>query len=136
MILKLYGTSYQSVQPNFNPRALTEITFRRDRAFSISAEEFAASYGKVKELSLTAETEGDVHDHAEDALLKQLEKGLDDLLKGLGEGQVLVVESPEGEGHPKTRDKKKNVVVDGQNRLYFYWWVDPPLRVGVYRKKG
>ena len=36
MILKQYGTTYQSVETNFNPRALTEIAFRRDRAFSIA----------------------------------------------------------------------------------------------------
>jgi hypothetical protein len=28
------------------------------------------------------------------------------------------------------------VVVDGENRLYFFWRVDPPLRLGVYRKKS
>ena len=54
----------------------------------------------------------------------------------LEEGEVLVVESREGEDHPKTRDRKKNVVVDGGNRLYFYWRVEPPLRLGRYRKKG
>ena len=35
MILKQYGTSYQSVQPNFNSRAITEIAFRRDRAHAV-----------------------------------------------------------------------------------------------------
>lgn len=136
MILKLYGTSYHSVDPNFNSRALTEIAFRRNRAFSIPVEDFEASYEQVVERALTAETEGEVHDHAEAELLAKLEEELESLLSGLGEGEVLVVESREGEDHPKTRDKKKNVVVDAENRLYFYWWVDPPLRMGVYRKKS
>ena len=136
MILKQYGTSFQSVEPNFNSRALTEIAFRRDRAFSVPVEEFEASYEKVEEHSLTAETEGDVHDEAESALMRELETRLGELLNVLNEGEVLVVESQEKEDHPKTRDRKKNVVVDGENRLYFYWWVDPPLRLGVYRKKG
>ncbi len=136
MILKLYGTSYHSVDPNFNSRALTEIAFRRNRAFSIPVEDFDASYEQVVERALTAETEGEVHDHAEAELLAKLEEELESLLSGLGEGEVLVVESREGEDHPKTRDKKKNVVVDGENRLYFYWRVDPPLRMGVYRKKS
>jgi hypothetical protein len=134
MILKRYGTTFQSVEPNFNSRALTEIAFRRDRAFSIPVEEFEVSFEKVVEHPLTAETEGEVHDHAEEALLKALEGSLQELLSGLGEGEVLVVESREGEDHPKTRNTKKNVVVDGDNRLYFYCQVDPPLRMGVYRK--
>lgn len=136
MILKQYGTTYQSVETNFNPRALTEIAFRRDRAFSIPTEEFESGYEKVDEHALTAEAEGKVHDAAEEDLLKVLEENLKTLLEGLGEGEVLVVESAEGDDYPKTRDKKQNVVVDGENRLYFYWRVDPPLRMGVYRKKG
>ncbi len=136
MILKLYGTAYQSVQPNFNPRGLTEVGFKRDRAFSVSAEEFASSWEKVREEALTAETEGNVHDHAEDELLKKLTGKVADMVRGLKEGEVVVVESQEGEDHPKTRDRKKGVVVDGENKLYFYWWIEPPLRLGVYRKKG
>ena len=135
MILKQYGTTFQSVEPNFNSRALTEISFRRDRAFSVPVEEFSTAYDKVTEHSLTAETEGEVHDEAEEALLVALEGSLQELLSGLGEGEVLVVESREGEDHAKTKNTKKNVVVDGENRLYFYCQVDPPLRMGVYRKK-
>jgi hypothetical protein len=134
MILKQYGTTFQSVEPNFNSRALTEIGFRRDRTFSIPVEEFEASYEKVEEHALTAETEGEVHDAAEEALMVALEENLQALLGRLGEGEVLVVESREGEDHAKTRNTKKNVIVDGENRLYFYCKVDPPLRVGVYRK--
>ena len=57
-------------------------------------------------------------------------------IPSLGEGEVLVVESLEGEDYPKSRDRKQNVVVDGENRLYFYWSVDPPLRMGQYRKRS
>jgi hypothetical protein len=136
MILKQYGTTYQSVETNFNARALTEIAFRRDRAFSIPTEEFQSSYEKVDEKALTAEAEGDVQDEAEEALLVVLEERLKEVLSGLRDGEVVVVESRDDEGHPKTNDRKTNVVVDGENRLYFQWWVEPPLRVGVYRKKG
>lgn len=135
MILKQYGTSLHSVLPNFNSRALTEIGFRRDRAFSVGVEEFGNTYEKVAERSLSPETEGDVHDHAEAALLKALEEGVEEALAGLGDGEVLVVESREGEDYPKTRDRKKNLVVDGGNRLYFHWRVEPPLRLGVYRRR-
>ena len=136
MILKQYGTSYHSVETNFNSRAITEIAFRRDRVFSILVEEFDASYEKADERALTAETEGEVQDLAEEALMKALEGSLQEVLAELGEGEVLVVESMVGEDHPKTWDKKKNVIVDGENRLYFYWRVDPPLRMGVYRKRA
>lgn len=136
MILKQYGTSYHSVETNFNARALTEIAFRRDRAFSIPTEEFSSTYEKVDEKALTAAAEGNVQDEAEEALLVELEAKLQDALSGLGEGEALVVEVRDDEGHPKTQDKKTNVVVEGENRLYFQWWVEPPLRMGVYRKKG
>ena len=136
MILKQYGTSYQSVETNFNPRALTEIAFRRDRVFSIPTDEFDTTYERVEESSFAPETEGDVHDQAEGELLQALEAEVKATVEALGEGEVLVVESREGEDYPKTRDKKKNVVVDGGNRLYFYWRIEPPLRLGRYRKKG
>ena len=136
MILKQYGTSYQSVETNFNCRALTEVAFRRDRLFSIPTEDFQATYEKVDERAFSPETEGDVHDQAEEDLLDSLEESVKEVLVGLGEGEVLVVESREGEDYPKTRDRKKNVIVEGENRLYFYWRIEPPLRLGVYREKG
>ena len=136
MILKQCGTSYQSVETNFNARALTEISFRRDRVFSIPTDEFDTTYERVEENSFAPEAEGDVHDQAEEELLQTLEADVKAALTGLGEGEVLVVESRDGEDYPKTRDKKKNVVVDSENRLYFYWRVEPPLRLGRYRKKG
>ena len=136
MILKQYGTSFQSVETNFNPRALTEIAFRRDRVFTIPNDEFEATYEKVDERACASEAEGAVHDQAEGDLLDALEECVKAAVAALGEGEVLVVESREGEDHPKTRDKKKNIVVDGENRLYFYWRIEPPLRLGRYRKKG
>ena len=136
MILKQYGTSYHSVETNFNSRALTEIAFRRDRAFAIPTEEFQVAFEKVEEKTFSPTSEGDVHDHAEESLLKALDERVQEALAELDDGEVLVVESREGEDYPKTRDQKKNVVVDGENRFYFYWRIDPPLRLGVYRKKG
>lgn len=134
MILKRYGTSYHSVEPNFNSRALTEIAFRRDRQLSVPVEEFESGYEKVDEHALVAETEGDVQDDAEEALLESLGVSLEGVHAALADDQVLVLESKEGEDYPKTRNSKKNVVVEGENRLYFYCKVDPPLRMGVYRK--
>jgi hypothetical protein len=136
MILKQDGTTYQSVETNFDSRALNEIAFRRDRQFSIPTEEFETGYEMVREEAFTAEAEGDVHDAAEGELLDTLEEKVKAAVAALAEGEVLVVASREGADYPKTRDTKKNVVVDGENRLYFYWSVEPPLRMGVYRKKA
>jgi hypothetical protein len=136
MILKQYGTSYHSVETNFDSRALTEVGFRRDRVLSVTVDDFKARYQKVTEKTFAPEAEGDVHDQAEQDLLTALEAGVADAVAALGESEVLVLENQEGEDYPKTRDTKKKVVVDGENRLYFYWRVDPPLRLGVYRAKG
>jgi hypothetical protein len=136
MILKQYGTSYQSVETNFDPRTMTEIAVRRDRVFSIPTEEFETTYERVEVISFAPETEGPVHDQAEGELLQALEANVKGAVAALEEGEVLLVESREGEDYPKTRYTKKNVVVDGENRLYFYWRVEPPLRLGRYRKKG
>ena len=136
MILKQYGTFYQSVETNFDPRTMTEISVRRDRVFSIPTEEFEITYERVEVISFAPEAEGDVKDQAEGELLQALEANVKVAVAALEEGEVLVVESREGKDYPKTRCRKKNVVVDGENRLYFYWRVEPPLRLGRYRKKG
>ncbi|MBW3536062.1 MAG: hypothetical protein KY453_12755, partial [Gemmatimonadetes bacterium] len=62
MILRRYGSSVQSVETNFDARALTEIGFRRDQRLSLSAEAFEEQYGKVDERALTASVAGPVQD--------------------------------------------------------------------------
>ena len=130
MILKRYGTSYHSVQPNFNPTAMTEIGFMRDREFSISADGFADRYKLVSTEELGAEADADVQRDAERALLANLEASLGELVGKL-DGRVLVVENGR-EDWPKTRERRESVIVDGENRFYFHWWVEPPLKMGVY----
>ena len=136
MILRRYGTTVQSVEPKFDSRAMTEIGFLRTRSFSMPAEEFFEVYEPVGERALTAEAEGDVKDEAEQALLASLEEQIEALRAGLAEGDVLLVESEPGKDYPKTRDRTHTRVVDGiENRLHFQWTVDPPLRLGVYRRR-
>lgn len=135
MILRRYGTTVQSVGIHFDARALNEIGFRRDHAFSVDADEFFDAHEKVESAELTATAEGPVQDEAEAALLEDLEGQLREILDRLGDDDVLLVESAVDD-YPKTRDEKKNVIVDGENRLYFHWRVEPPLRVAVYRKDG
>lgn len=134
MIVKRYGTTVSSVDPAFDSRALNEIGFRRSGTFSMPVEEFFEGYARVEVRELTAEAEGPVHDEAEQAVLRALENQLLELDRSLGPDHALLVESEPGVDYPKTRDRKKTVVVGGENRFHFQWWIDPPLRVAVYRR--
>ncbi|MFV2006625.1 MAG: hypothetical protein ACC667_04225 [Longimicrobiales bacterium] len=134
MIVRQYGDSVESVEIAFDPIALNEIAFRRSRAFSMSTDEFHAGYVPVEEYSLTSEAEGHVHGETEQALLDGLETQIVKLEGALGESEVLMVDSRQGVDYPKTRGRQKNVVVEGENRLYFYASVDPPLRMVRFRK--
>lgn len=136
MIYKRYGSSFHSVEADFDSNALNEVTFRRDREDSIPAEEFEASYEEVSGHEISATGEGDVQGEAEQRLLDDMLEQLREIEDGLGPDEVMVVESEQGTDWPKTRQEQKNVIVEGENRLYFYVRVEPPLRVGVYRKGG
>jgi hypothetical protein len=135
MIYRRYGTSFQSVDLNFDSKALNEISFRRDRESAVSIDGFEERYQLVETAELVAEAEGDVQDHTEQELLDRLESGIRDLLGRLGDGEVLVVENEQGHDYPKTRQQTSNVIVEGENRLRFSYTVAPPLRLGVYRPK-
>jgi hypothetical protein len=134
MLLRRYGTSLHSVLPHFDARALTEISFRKDGAFSLSLDELDRDYEKIGEEKLGGETEGSVQSEAEAALLERLGAGLSRLLAALSEEQVAVIENRQGVDYPKVRDHKRGTIEDGENRLYFEWRVDPPLRIGLYRR--
>lgn len=133
MIVRRYGTTMQSVELNFDSKALTEIGFRRDRVFSIPTEEFEAGAEKLAEFSLDAQAEGYVQDEVEAAALADLEAQLRRLEDDLEDGQVLAIESAQGVDYPKTRGKQTNVVIEGENRFHFVTTIDPPLRVAAYR---
>ena len=65
MIFRRYGTTYQSVDTNFDSLALNEIAFRRNREESIPAEGFDDTHEVMSTHELTAEAEGDVQDETE-----------------------------------------------------------------------
>jgi len=136
MLLRRYGNALHSVVPNFDPNALTEISFRRDRVFSISEEAFGSEYEKVREEELAPESDGMVQSEAESELLAKLEEGLRTIDEGRGEGEILLVESEQGTDYPKVRDRKEGIIVEGENKLIFHWRVEPPLRVGIYRRRA
>lgn len=135
MILKRYGNTVQSVELDFESKALTEIGFRRDRATSMPAEEFESTYERVESHEVEATHEGWVQDEVEQVLLEDLESQVEEILSGLEEDEVVLVESEQGVDYPKTRTVQKNRVVEGENRLHFTIRVEPPLRLGVYRKE-
>lgn len=136
MILRRYGKNVEAVVPNFDSKALTEIGFRRTRERSMPAKAFEEGYEKLEEHPLEATAEGRVQDEVEQAMLDALEAKLGELEAGLGDGEVLYVESEAGTDYPKARDVRKNVVERGQNLIHFTARVEPPLRIGVYRKRG
>ena len=135
MIVRRYGKWYHSVQPNFNPSAMTEIGFQRDRVFSVAAAGLEEEYRQVGTMELGAEADADVQRDAERDLLANLERAVADRVAGLESGQLLVVMNDRSDW-PKTRERRESVIVEGENRFYFHWWVDPPLRVAVYGKAG
>jgi len=136
LIFKRYGTSFHSVEKNFDSLALNEVAFRRDREQSVSVDEMESGFETVASHDLAAEAEGDVQDHTEQQLLDQLAARLDALAAGLGSGELLVVENDQGHDWPKTRQRTSNVIVEGENRLRFHYTVAPALRVTVRRRKA
>lgn len=133
MIFRRYGNAYHSVELNFDSKALNEIGFRRDRVDSIAVEDFE-SYAQVAKHELVAEAEGSVQDETEQQLLERLKEKLLGLDRGLAAGELLVVENEQGNDWPKTRQQTSNVVVQGENRLYFKYSVAPAMRVTVWRR--
>lgn len=136
IIFRRYGSSYHSVDTNFDSLALNEIAFRRNREESISVDDFESGFETLSSHDLVAEAEGNVQDHTEQVLLDRLEAQLQELGKDLGDAAVFVIENEQGNDWPKTRQKTSNVVVEGENRLHFHYSVAPPLRVTVRRRKG
>ena len=62
----------QSVETNFDSKAFTEIGFRRDHAYSSPVDAFADDHERISEHLLEAESEGDVQDEVESAMLAKL----------------------------------------------------------------
>lgn len=136
MILRRYDSSYCSVDLHFESKALTEIGFRRDRLTQIPTEQFDAEYSSLVEHELSATAEGAVQDEVEQAVLDDLTAQIDDLLGGLDDEEVLVIDSEQAVDYPKTRTTHQNIVVRAENRLHFTVRVVPPLRVSIRRKRS
>jgi hypothetical protein len=136
MILKRYGRKLQSVRPNFDANAMTEIGFLKDDEQVFTAEEFESTYQQAEVRELRASSESHVQSLAEHAVLHTLEEQVLDLEHSLGSHGVLVVENEQGRDMPKTRHTQRTLVERGENRLHFDFSIDPPLRMGIYRQRG
>ena len=134
MILRRYGNAYHRVEPNFNPTAITEIGFQRDRRLSIPVADFEAEWERIDGDEVSAEADETVQREAERLLLRRLEEALREKLTKLAEGEALVVESGRDDW-PKTRERKEVVAEALDNRFHFHWWVEPALKVAVYRRR-
>lgn len=132
MILRRYGTTYHSVEPDFNSKAMNEVGFRRDGGFSLPAGELDERFEVQGAHELEGHSEGDVQIEAEERLLQQLLEDLRGLEAGVPEGGYLVVQSEAGKDWPRLRSEQRTTVVAMENRLHFTWRVEPPLRVAVY----
>lgn len=133
MIFKRYGTTYQSVDIDFDAKALSEIAFRRNRERSVPVAEFDAKYAIVDTIELAEQADGPVQSETEQAMLDRLQARIDELVAGLADGGVIVVENDKGHDYPKPRQETKNVVEEGENRLHFHYTMRPPLRLTVRR---
>jgi len=136
MILRRYGTTFQSVDVEFAAKALNEFGFRRNKKLSFPAEELESRYEAIETREMATEADGPVQNEVEQELLDRLHERVKAAVAELPDGGVLVVENESGHDYPKTRQVTKNVVVQGENRLHFAYTMAPPLRVTLYRPRS
>ena len=136
MIVRRFGGTVGAVAPDFHATAFNEITFVRRPGFSLPWEEFAATYERAGERALDSESEGHVKLEAEEALLDLLTHRIAEVERALGADELLLIESVPGLDYPRTHEHTETLVEEGRNRLHFYYHIDPPLRLGVYRRRG
>lgn len=136
MLFKRYGDSLQSVDTNFDGKAMSEVGFRRNRERTIAIDELESSFQKAETVELATDADGEVQVEAEQLMLDRLDERLAEMLAGLSEGSVVVVENESGHDYPKPRQDIQNVIVEGENRLHFHYTMSPPLRLAVYSPKS
>lgn len=136
MIFRRYGKSIVGVTPNFDARALTEISFTRTGDEAVTAEEFEERYRRSDGRELTARSEGEIQGEAEVEVLRDLQLQLEALDREAGDRAVLLVENQPGHDQAKTRCAQTTKVVGVSNRLHFEFSIDPPLKIGIYVERG
>ncbi len=118
--------------PNFDPRALTEVGFRRDGRSSLSVEQMTEGYEEVHRRELRAQATGsNLHD-AEQRVVREMEAQVLEMVAGLGPEEVLVIDNKPGVDHPKSHHERTNSVEGGWG---YRVWVEPPLKMNVLRRR-
>lgn len=135
MILRTYGDKLHSVEIRFDSRAFNEVGFRRDRDTSFDVGEFEGEWERVRGEEIADHGKGRVQDETQQRMLENMRGHLERLVEGLGEDEVVRIESPDTDW-PKLRDTQTTIVEEGKNVLHFDAWVDPPLRVGIWKRKS
>jgi len=130
MIIRRYGNRFHSVALDFNPAAMTEVGFRRDRKQEWEVGEFTDRYRMAREEEIITEATHPVQDGAERAMLLALEEKFNAIYAALEEGQYLSVESKLGVDHPRTRYDRST-----RGGCEFTYTLDRPLRLGIWEKK-
>lgn len=130
MIIRRYGNRFHSVVLDFNPAAMTEVGFRRDREQEWEVGEFTDQYRMVREEEIIADATDPVQEGAERAMLEALEQKFNAIYAALEEGQHLSVESKTGTDYPRTRYDR---LTKGDKD--FTYTLDRPLRLGIWEKK-
>lgn len=136
MIFRRYGASYQSVDMDFDAKALNEFAFHRNRQQSIPVHDFDPSYKTVETAELSESAEGSVQYEVLQSMLDKVRAGIEQILARLEPGQVLVIDNEQGHDYPKPRQHTSNVIEEGENRLHFEYTMHPPLRVSVRQPTG
>jgi hypothetical protein len=136
MIYRRYGSSYQSVDVDFDAKALNDIGFRRNRADAIPVDDFDRDYERIEVVELRTEADGGVQTEAKQLLLDRLRAELAKVEGRIPEGGLIVIENESGHDYPKTRQQTKNVVEEGENRLWFDYTMEPALRVAVHSRRS
>lgn len=131
-IFRRYGTSFQSVEMDFDAKALNDIGFRRNREVAIPVADFDAAYTALGTVELKTEAVGPVQYETKQVLLDRLQAKVEELIAKLPTGGIVVVENESGHDYPKTRQLTKNVIERGENKLHFDYSMEPSLRVTSY----
>lgn len=133
MIFRRYGNSVVSITPNFDARAITEISFTRSGEEAITADEFEDRFRRSDGRELTAHAEGEIQSEAKNQVLDDVQRQLEALdRETTSAGAVLLIENRPGHDPAKTRGLQTTKVVGVTNRLHFEYSIDPPLKVGIY----
>ena len=136
MIVRRFGATVGAVVADFHATAFHEMMFARRPGFAVTWAELEAAYERVGERLLSAESEGHVKLEAKEAVLDLLAHRLAHAERDLGPGEILLVESTPGHDYPRLHEQTETLVENGRNRLHFYYRIDPPLRLGVYRRRA